>query len=131
MVEQMKQHWDLIKIMAACGLSAAAASAGAGKFIARAEVAVVEARMAEHLRPGVIHEESARRITAVADSLDVQLRGVDAKAEAAARDAYASRIMLEALLAERGIKVPRDALRSTTRPSGDRTDDSGAALNSP
>ena len=118
MLEQMKQHWDLIKIMAACGLSAAAASAGAGKFVARAEVAVVEARMAEHLRPGVIHEESARRIAGVADSLDAQLRGVDAKAEAAARDAYASRVMLEALLAERGIKVPRDALRGTPRSSG-------------
>ena len=131
MLEQMKQHWDLIKIMSACGLSAAVASAGAGKFVARAEVAVVEARMAEHLRPGVIHEESARRITAVADSLDIQLRGVDMKAEAAARDAYASRVMLEALLAERGIKVPRDALRSATRPPGSLMDDNGATLNSP
>lgn len=116
LAEQMKQQWDLIKVVAACALSAGGAAAGAGKFVARAEVAAVEARVNEHLRPGVLHEESARRITAVAASLDAQLRGVDAKAEAAARDAYASRVMLEALLAERGIKVPRDALRSGTRP---------------
>lgn len=118
MFEHVKQHWDLIKIMSAFALAQAAASAGAGKLVARSEVAVVEARMDEHLRPGIIHEESARRITAVADALDAQWRGVDAKAEAAARDAYASRIMLEALLKERGIDVPGDALRSTTRPPG-------------
>ena len=118
MLDQMKQQWDLIKLVVAVALSAGGAAAGAGKLVAQATVASIEAKVDEHLRPGVIHEESARRIAAVAVSLDTQLRSVDAKAEAAARDAYASRVMLEALLAERGIKVPRDALRSGTQPLG-------------
>jgi hypothetical protein len=111
MLGEMKEHWDLIKILATCALSAGGAAAGGAKLVAQAEVAVVAARVDEHLRPGVIHEESARRIGEAAGALDSQLHAVDAKAEAAARDAYASRIMLEALLAERGIQVPRDALR--------------------
>ncbi len=116
MLDQMKQQWDLIKIVMACALSAGGAAAGAGKLVARAEVATVEARVNEHLQPGVIHEEAARRIGAVGAELNTQLRAVDAKAEAAARDAYASRVMLEALLVERGITVPPGAPRSATPP---------------
>ena len=111
----LKDVFDLLKV----ALTMAVAGGGAAAAVANMSVETVRAEVREHAKGGTIHEEAARRISEVRVELDAKVDRLDRKLDRVKSDSARSAAMLELLLREKGIKVPKEEDAGTADDAGE------------